>query len=111
MSQKNHIKVDGRLLQTDKKFSALKERQKTKIAEWFYEGFRNYYLDSGRFPSRQEDEKILSYVFTKIEEAQIWIPDREIYGYYQKRKNKLQKRLEKELSREEKIKETVMHLN
>lgn len=104
MSQKNHIKVGGRLLQTDKKFSALKERQKTKIAEWSYEGFRKYYLDSGRFPNREEDEKILAYVFAKIEDAQIWIPDKEIYGYYQRQKNKLQKRLEKELSREEKTK-------
>lgn len=104
MWQKKHIKVDGRLLQTDKKFSALKERQKAKIAEWFYEGFRKYYLDSGGFPNRRGDEKILSYVFDKIEEAQIWIPEGEIYGYYRRKKKKLQKRLEKELSREEVIK-------
>ena len=48
------------------------------------------------------DEKILSCVFDKIGEAQIWIPDREIYSYYRRRKKKLQKRLEKELSKEEK---------
>ncbi|MCI8882554.1 MAG: transposase [Lachnospiraceae bacterium] len=102
MPQKNHIKTDGRLLQTDKKFSALKEKQKTKIAEWLYEGFRQYYLDFGGFPNRRGDEKILSYVFDKIEETQIWIPAGEIHGYYRKRKKKLRKRLEKELSREEK---------
>ena len=102
MPQKNHIKTDGRLIQTDKKFSALKERQKTKIAEWTYEGFRQCYTDSGRLPNKTVDEKILSYVFDKIEEAQIWIPAGEIHGYYRKRKKKLQKRLEKELSSEEK---------
>lgn len=42
------------------------------------------------------------YLFDKIGEAQIWIPDREIYSYYRRRKKKLQKRLEKELSKEEK---------
>lgn len=102
MSRKNHIQMNGMLLQTDKKFSDLRERQKTKIAEWFYEGFRQCYLDSGRFPNQQGDEKILSCVFDKIGEAQIWIPDREIYSYYRRRKKKLQKRLEKELSKEEK---------
>ena len=35
MSRKNHKMVEGKLLQMDKKFSALKESQKTKIAEWF----------------------------------------------------------------------------
>lgn len=75
MPGKNHIKTDGRLLQTDKKFSALKEGQKIKIAEWFYEGYKSCYMESGRFPDRQGDEKILSHVFEKTEAAQIWIPD------------------------------------
>ena len=101
MSQKNHVMVDGRLLQTDKKFSALKERQKAKIAEWFYEGYRKSYMESGKLPDNREDEKILAYVFAKIDEAQIWIPDGEIYAYYRRRKSKLQKRLEKEFSGEE----------
>ncbi len=101
MSRKNHIKADGMLLQTDKKFSALKERQKAGIAEWFYEGFRQCYQDSGRFPDRQGDGEVLSYVFGKMAEARIWIPEGEIYGYYRRRKQKLRKRLERELATEE----------
>lgn len=101
MLQKNHKMVDGRLLQTNKKFSALKEKQKTKIAEWFYEAYRKCYMKSGKFPGKHESEIILEYVFHRIEEAQIWISDGEIYAYYQKRKGKLQKRLEKEFSKEE----------
>lgn len=57
-------------------------------------------MESGRFPDRQDDEKILSYVFEKIEEAQIWIPDEEICRYYRRKKQKLRKRLEKELLKE-----------
>ena len=92
--------IDGRLLQTDKRFSALKETQKAKIAEWFYEAYRRCYAESGKLPGRQEDDTILGYVFGKIDEAQIWIPAGEIHAYYRRRKGKLQKRLEKECSKE-----------
>ena len=99
MSRKNHQMIDGRLLQMDKRFSALKEKQKAKIAEWFYEAYSKCYVDFGKIPGKQEDDIILGYVFQKIDEAQIWIPDGEIYAYYHKRKGKLQKRLEKEFSK------------
>ena len=72
MSAKNHKKVDGRLLQMNKKFSALKEKQKTKIAEWFYEVYRKCYLDSGKIPGKKEETEIMSYVFDKVEEAVVW---------------------------------------
>ena len=101
MSRKNHQMINGRLLQTDKKFSALKEKQKIRIAEWIYEAYRKCYVESGRIPTKKNDCEILSDVFVKIEEAQIWIPDGEIYAYYHKRKSKLQKRLEKECSMEQ----------
>lgn len=54
MSQKNHKMVNGRLLQTDKKFSALKEKQKMKIAEWIYEAYRKYYVESGKIPNKKK---------------------------------------------------------
>lgn len=98
MSRKNHVMTDRGLLQTDKKFSALKERQKTKIAEWMYEAYRNCYVESGRIPQKGKEGGVLSYVFQKIEDAGIWIPDGEIYQYYRKRKNKLLKRLKKEFA-------------
>jgi len=106
MSAKNHKMVDGRLLQMNKKFSALKEKQKTKIAEWFYEAYRKCYLDSGKIPGKKEETEIMSYVFDKVEEAQIWIPAGELYRYYHGRRSKLLKRLEKEFSKEEKQNES-----
>lgn len=96
MSRKNHVMADGRLLQTGKRFSALKEKQKMQIAEWFYEAYKSVYMESGRLSSKEADEKILADVFQKISKAGIWIPDGEIYFYYRKRKGRLQKRLEKE---------------
>ncbi len=66
MSAKNHQMVNGRLLQTDKKFSALKEKQKIKIAEWFYEAYRKCYLELGKIPTKKNDSEILSDVFAKM---------------------------------------------
>ena len=45
LSRKNHKIVDGRLIQTDKKFSALKSKQKIQTAEiWIpYYEVRNYF--------------------------------------------------------------------
>lgn len=43
MSQKNHKIIDGKLLQTDKKYSHLKLKQKDKIAEWMYLETKAYY--------------------------------------------------------------------
>ena len=109
MSRKNHKMVEGKLLQIDKKFSALKESQKTKIAEWFYEAYRKAYIKCGKIPSKRENTMILEYVFQKIDEAGIWIPNREVYAYYNRRKSRLQKRLEKEFLREEtKVPEVFM---
>lgn len=53
-----------------------------KINEWFYEVYRKCYLESGKILTKKNDSEILAYVFAKIEEAQIWIPDGEIYAYF-----------------------------
>lgn len=45
MFRKNHKMVDGRLLQTDKKYSNLKMAQKEKINKWINEEICRY-LDS-----------------------------------------------------------------
>lgn len=40
---KNHKVVDGHLLQTNKKYSHLKLKQKNRIAEWMYQETKEYY--------------------------------------------------------------------
>ncbi len=97
---KNHKLIDGRLLQTNKKFSALKESQKTKIAEWEYEAYKDCYLKYKKVPDKRRVDEILISVFEKIEAAEIWIPEDEIYKHYQSRHSKLLKRLKKEFSEE-----------
>lgn len=45
MSQKNHEIIDGRLVQTDKKYSHLKLKQKEKLAEWMFQETRDFYSE------------------------------------------------------------------
>jgi len=86
---KNHQIIDGRLLQTNKKFSALKESQKTKVAEWEYEAYKDSYLKYKKVPDKQREDEILFSVIDQIEAAEIWIPEDEIYKHYQGRRKLL----------------------
>ena len=51
MSRKNHEMIDGKLLQTDKKYAQLKLKQKEKIAEWMFQATRDYYMKKYTFPN------------------------------------------------------------
>ena len=87
---KNHEWVNGKLLQTNKKYSQLKLKQKEKIHEWMY---------AGKFPGKKEDDEILAVVMQKIEEAEIWIPWYEVEKHYKGVKSRLNKRYKKEKAR------------
>ena len=69
MSRKNHKMIDGRLLQTDKKYSQLKMKQKEKIAEWMFQATRDYYMKQCTFPNDKHLEEVVDSVYEKIEDA------------------------------------------
>jgi 8-oxo-dGTP diphosphatase len=96
MSRKNHQLIGGRLLQTDKRFSQLKEKQKEKINHWFYDEYKRIYDRLGKPPDSRHNDEILDAAYAKIEEAEIWIPYGEIQQYFYSRKNAFHKRYEKE---------------
>ena len=93
---KIHKKIDGQLLQMNKKFSNLKMKQKDKITGWVYEEYKKYVTENEKTPDSVADEHIIEAVLDKIHEAQIWIPDDEIYSYYHSKKPHLQRRLDNE---------------
>ena len=93
---KIHKKIDGQLLQMNKKFSNLKMKQKDKITGWVYEEYKKYVTEHEKAPDSLVDEQIVRAVLDKINEAQIWIPGGEIYDYYRRKKPQLQKRLDNE---------------
>jgi hypothetical protein len=102
---KNHEFVDGKLLQTNKKFSQLKEKQKALIAEWFYIECDNFYRSINKFPaSKNETEAIIDLVYQRIQDRDIWIPFGEVKQYFTKKKAKIEKRV---LKRLENVKEDI----
>lgn len=94
MSRKNHKVIDGRLLQTDKKYSNLKLKQKEKIHMWMYEETKLYHDRNGKCPAKKdEDAAVIDAVYARIEKAGIWIPYGEVSKHYHKVKTKLCKRV------------------
>ena len=79
---KIHKKIDGQLLQMNKKFTDLKMKQKDKITGWVYEEYKKYVTEHDKAPDSLADEQIVEAVLDKINETQIWIPGGEIYDYY-----------------------------
>lgn len=97
---KNHEWVDGKLLQTNKKYSHLKQRQKEKIHEWMYNAYKALYQRLGKYPDTVDDGKILQDVMGQIDAAEIWIPYNEVAKHYRSIRGNLRKRLEKEVLHE-----------
>ena len=56
---KIHKKIDGQLLQLNKKFSDLKMKQKDKITGWVYEEYRKYVTEYDKVPDLLADEQII----------------------------------------------------
>ena len=108
MSRKNHEMIDGKLLQTDKKYAQLKLKQKEKIAEWMFQATRDYYMKKYTFPNVKHLEEVVDIVYEKIEDAEIWIPYGEVFKHYKSKRSDINKRIrrslnEKEESRIEKV--------
>ena len=93
---KNHSKVGGQLLQTNKHFSDLKEKQKTKINEWLYIEYMKYRKSTNKLPDKEQDRKIICSGGQLVADAEIWIPEEELIKYYIAHKSKFEKRFEKE---------------
>lgn len=88
-----HLKVNGQLLNMDKKFSHLKQKQKQTISEWLYYATLDFYNQNKRMPNKNNKIKIVDKVYEKIEDASIWIPFGEVLCYYISHYSKYEKRI------------------
>lgn len=95
MSQKNHEITDGRLVQTDKKYSHLKLRQKEKIAEWMFQETKDYYTKKYTFPNDKQLSEVVDKVYERIEKAGIWIPYGEVFKHYKSKRSSVNKRVKR----------------
>lgn len=93
---KNHEWVDGKLLQTNKKYSQLKLKQKEKIYQWMYEAYRDKYREFGKYPDLKDIDDILEPVMERIDEAEIWISYGEVRKHFKGCMTQLRKRLNRE---------------
>lgn len=82
----NHEIVDGQLLQTNKKWSALKESQQQRIMIWLREETAAYYQLHRQYPMGRYSEDVVDNVYDKIRAAGIWIPYDEVYRHYTAKK-------------------------
>ena len=101
MSRKNHKIIDGKLLQTDKKYANLKMKQKESINLWLSEEIRSFYKEYHKMPTKEDEFRgVLDQVYKRIEEADIWIPYGEIFDKYMgsrmNRINKIHGQIQKE---------------
>lgn len=112
MSRKNHEIINQQLLQTDKKYSGLKSKQKDKIAEWMYLETRTYYEKNYVFPDDSHADEVVAAVYDRIEKANIWIPYSEVARHYKKKRADIQKRVRRTLAgKEEEKTETACFMN
>lgn len=96
MSRKNHKLIDGKLLQTDKRYSQLKMKQQEKISGWYYQAYRRVYFESGKLPDARQEDDILFDLMQKIENAEIWIPAYEVERHFASKRASIQKRILRE---------------
>ncbi|WP_292198757.1 pyridoxamine 5'-phosphate oxidase family protein [Butyrivibrio sp.] len=89
-----HIEVNGKLVQANKRYSDLKQRQKSQISQWLYDAYKKQVAEN------ITDDEALEPVFEKIDEAQIWIPEKEIRAQYRGKKIKFKKRMEATVQRD-----------
>jgi hypothetical protein len=75
---KNHVRVNGTLLQTNKKWSHLKQKQR----DWIYEITRSahklFVEKNNRLHMKAGKKNLIAAIETKIDERGIWLPSDEL---------------------------------
>ena len=79
--------VDGKLLQMNKRYKDLKNRQKDKIAGWMYEAYKKQVNED------LSNDEAFAIVMDKINEDQIWVPEYEVEQKYNSMKSRFKNRM------------------
>ncbi|WP_312354192.1 hypothetical protein [Aminipila sp.] len=66
MSRKNHKGIDGKFLQTDKNFSALKSSQQEKICNWLREEYLKIVSTESRLLTKSDKQTLVETVYKKL---------------------------------------------
>ncbi|USK72228.1 hypothetical protein [Peribacillus asahii] len=79
---KNHEYRNGKLIQTNKKFLQLKQKQKEWINSLLKNKYKAVFIENGKRPSKQVRESILQEVYGAVEEKEMWIPYYEVERFF-----------------------------
>lgn len=87
-----HQRVNGVLINTEKKWHHLKESQKSWICQKFRDEYSKFVLGNNRYPSKDECHNVLVEVYDIISnEKNIWIPFEEVRKVFLSKINKYKK--------------------
>ena len=77
--------------------SQMSVKQKSDIATWLYEIYRDFYVKNRTIPTEQsQHDELIKKLIDRIKQAKIRIPDKQIQVYYNSKQPPLLKRLKKE---------------
>ena len=77
--------------------SEMSVKQKSDIATWLYEIYRDFYVKNRTIPTEQsQHDELIEKLILRIKQAKIRIPDKQIQVYYNSKQPPLLKRLKKE---------------
>ncbi|MCQ6275979.1 hypothetical protein JMM81_13630 [Bacillus sp. V3B] len=95
---KNHINVNGKLFQTNKRFSQLKQSQKDWIATELYKLYHNKMKERRTTKKLSPDHRdaIISSLYEQIQSREIWIPYGEVERYAFSKTTKIVKSFKKQ---------------
>lgn len=79
MAVKNHVKVGGKLLQTNKTWSHLKQKQKEWIVQTARRHYDRFLRERGKLPVEGSKKQLIEEIYAVIEGRDIWIPYGEVY--------------------------------
>jgi hypothetical protein len=69
-----HEKINGKLLNLEKKWHHLSCQQRQWIIDQFRAAYVAFLNENSRHPNKEECNSILDLVYTKIQKREIWIP-------------------------------------
>ncbi|MGC6584858.1 hypothetical protein ACPV3A_07795 [Paenibacillus sp. Dod16] len=95
---KNHIKVNGKLLQTNKHFLQLENSQKDWIATELYKLYYNKMKErhTTRKLSPDHRDTVIASLYEQIQNREIWIPYGEVEKYVFSKTTKIVKSFKKQ---------------
>ena len=95
---KNHTKVNGKLLQTNKRFSQLKNSQKDWISTEIYKLYHNKMKERRTIRKLSPDhrDEVISSLYEQIQNREIWIPYHEVKKYVFSKTTKIVKSFKKQ---------------